>query len=332
MTDDVGEFLARAGWGSADRAPLAGDASNRSYDRLRMDGRAAVLMVAPPEKGEDVRPFARITDLLRGFGLSAPAIYARDDDRGLLLIEDLGDDLMARLAGDPVLEDRMYRTAVDVLIDLRDRDVPQDIPPYDAATYLREARLVTDWYIPAVTGTPCSRDTLSDFEALVAEACAACAQDVLVLRDYHSENLLWLPDRTGVARVGLLDYQDALSGDAAYDLVSLLEDARRDTSADLRAEMIRHYLDRSGTNHAEFMTAYNALGAQRNLKIMGIFARLCVRDGKAQYPDLIPRVWDHLQRDLQHPSLARLADWVSANVPPPDTAALTRIKAARHDG
>jgi aminoglycoside/choline kinase family phosphotransferase len=204
------------------------------------------------------------------------------------------------------------------------------LPPYDDAVLAREAALVRQWWMPAAGAEP-SADLAAEFDALVAESTVAVApcRDVLVLRDYHAENLIWLPERIGAARVGLLDYQDALAGHAAYDLVSLLEDARRDTSPDLREAMIRRYLDRHpGLHGAAFRAAYAALGAQRNLKIVGIFARLAIRDGKPRYLSLIPRVWGHLQSDLAHPALAPLRDWVARHVPPPDPAALARAAAA----
>ncbi len=170
----------------------------------------------------------------------------------------------------------------------------------------------------------------ADYAGLVAEAVApvAAARDVLVLRDYHAENLLWLPDRAGDARVGLLDYQDALAGHAAYDLVSLLEDARRDTTAELRAAMVAGISPPDpNSTPTPSAPAYAILGAQRNLKIIGIFARLARRDGKPRYLGLIPRVWRHLQRDLDHPSLARLGAWIARHAPAPEPAVLARAGA-----
>lgn len=203
------------------------------------------------------------------------------------------------------------------------------LSPYDSAVLDREAGLFSGWWLPAVA--PVTPDMAADYAGLVAEAVApvAGAREALVLRDYHAENLVWLRGRSGDGRVGLLDYQDALAGHAAYDLVSLLEDARRDTDAGLREAMLLRYLAaRPGLEPEEFRAAYAILGAQRNLKIIGIFARLARRDGKPRYLGMIPRVWDHLQRDLAHPALARLAAWVARHAPAPEADVLARAAAA----
>jgi aminoglycoside/choline kinase family phosphotransferase len=337
---ELAGFLRAAGWPPEAARPLAGDASNRRYLRLGAGEGGAVLMDAPPERGEDVRRFVALTHWLRRHGFSAPAIAAADTTRGFLLLEDLGDDLYTRLlAGAPEREAGLYRAAVDLLAELAAIPAPGAIgpedcrvglPPYDAAVLAREAALVREWWLPAASGATPSPGLGAEFDGLVAEATAAVApvRGVLVLRDYHADNLIWLPRRAGSARVGLLDYQDALAGHGAYDLMSLLEDARRDTSADLREAMIGRYLDRRpGLDAEAFRAAYSALGAQRNLKIVGIFARLAIRDGKPRYLDLIPRVWGHLMRDLDHPALAPLAAWVARHLPPPETAALARVAA-----
>jgi N-acetylmuramate 1-kinase len=338
----IAEFLAAAGWADARVEPLAGDASNRRYLRLaRAGGRAggtAVLMDAPPERGEDVGPFLAVTEWLRGRGLSAPRVLAAEVDAGLLLLEDLGDELFVRhVARRPAAERTLYAAAVDLLAGLAAAPPParigagraaMDLAPYDSAVLDREAGLFTGWWLPAVAAV--TQGMAADYAGLVAEATApvAAARDVLVLRDYHAENLLWLPDRTGDARVGLLDYQDALAGHAAYDLVSLLEDARRDTSAELRDGMVARYLAaRPETDAEAFRAAYAILGAQRNLKIIGIFARLARRDGKPRYLAMIPRVWQHLQRDLAHPSLATLAAWITRHAPAPEPEVLARAGA-----
>lgn len=323
-------FLKDAGWANADRALLAGDASNRSYDRLQDAtlGRA-VLMNAPPEKGEDTKPFVQITEWLSAAGLSAPKILASDAKNGFLLLEDFGDDVFARLClNDPAMERPLYEAAVDVLVDLKDAKPAKDIPPYDGATFLREAQLLTDWYLPAATGQNTSSETVDQFSRLITDTCGKILNEiyVTVLRDYHSENLIWLPDRKGVQRVGLLDYQDALVGHPAYDLVSLLEDARRDTSPALQRDMLDRYIARSGMDAAAFETAYNILGAQRNIKIIGIFTRLCLRDKKKDYLKYMPRVWAHLQRDLTDPALSELREWMAQNVPEPNLAMQSQIR------
>lgn len=305
-------FLATTEWQSATRLPLAADASGRNYERLTLNGATAILMNAPYEAGEDVRPFVAVTELLAGFGLSPPEILAKDIDNGFLLLEDLGNDLFARVCEKhPNEENTMYSAATDVLVSLHKNAAPKSLQPYDQAVYLREAKLLTQWYMHNADST--------DFDDICKRVFANIPSKnaVLVMRDYHAENLLWLPDADGLNRVGLLDYQDALAGHPAYDLVSLLEDARRDTSPELRAKMLCYYIANSGANETEFRTAYALLGAQRNMKILGIFARLSLRDGKTHYVDLIPRVWNHLMGNLDHPACQELRDWVHKNVPAP---------------
>jgi len=339
---EMAAFLDAAGWSRHATRPLAGDASNRRYLRLGpAPGRpAAVLMDAPPSRGEDVRSFVAVTDWLRREGFSAPRIAAADTVRGFLLLEDLGDDLFTPLLARSLeREATLYGVAVDLLAQLAAIPAPAmlgpgdcrvALPPYDAAVLAREAALIREWWLPCATGSEPSADMAAEFDGLVAGATAAVevARGVLVLRDYHADNLVWLPRRAGTARVGLLDYQDALAGHGAYDLVSLLEDARRDTPAELRQAMMTRYLARRPELEAEtFRTAYAVLGAQRNLKIVGIFARLAIRDGKPRYLELIPRVWGHLMGDLTHPDLADLAQWVARHVPPPEPAVLARVAA-----
>ncbi len=309
-------FLERAGWAGAGRAMLAGDASNRRYERLTgVNGHNAVLMDAPPELGEDVRPFTRMAALLRGFGLSPPEIFAEDHDRGFLLLEDLGDDLFARyLERDPSREEEFYATAIDALVHLQAQPCEDlNLPRYNLAFYLREIRIFAEWYLPEAINPAAE----AELEEIVSEAVAPLidAPQVLVLRDYHAENLVWLGDREGIARAGQLDFQDAVIGHRAYDLVSLLEDARRDTSLALQDAMIRRYLDLAGVKEEPLRSAMAVLGAQRNLKILGIFARLLKRDGRPTHLRHMPRVWGHVQRDLSHPALAPLADWMARFAP-----------------
>ncbi|MEM1277566.1 MAG: phosphotransferase [Pseudomonadota bacterium] len=331
-------FLQSQGIAPEAARPLAGDASNRRYLRIAVSEQ--ILMDAPPDRGEDVRPFVAMTNWLRDHRFSAPRIDAQDLEQGFLLLEDLGDELYRDVCAEaPDSEKALYSAAIDLLAEMTRLPLPERLPfsdegwplaPYDAPVLHSEARLVTDWYRPGVLGTKTPPDLAAEFESLLLEAIAplASTRDVVVLRDYHAENLLWLPERQGTARVGLLDYQDALAGHPAYDLVSLLEDARRDTSEALQEAMIARFIARTGLASDPFLQAYAALGAQRNLKIIGIFARLAVRDGKARYPDLIPRVWRHLQRDLAHPALAELRDWVARHLPEPDADALARLRQA----
>jgi aminoglycoside/choline kinase family phosphotransferase len=328
------EFVRNIGWNDATSVVVAGDASNRSYERLtKQDGKTAILMNAPPEKGEDVKPFIKILTHLRNNGLEAPALLDSDHENGFLLLEDLGDDLFARICQTkPEQEKHLYKAAIDVLLKLHSAPIPTDVPPYDLAVYLRETDLVTDWYLPSITGQVTSYALVKSYRAEITTACDAIQtpHSVLVLRDYHAENLLWLPERNSIKNVGLLDFQDALVGHPAYDLVSLLEDARRDTSKELQVSMKSYFIEKSRAAKDAFEYAYAAIGAQRNLKIIGIFARLCVRDAKSHYVDLIPRVWAHLQRDLNHPELVSLKNWVDAHVPEPTPEVLTQIKEAQN--
>ena len=319
--EQLAGFLAAAGFDEA--RPVPGDASNRRYFHTGPH----IAMDAPYAKGEDVRPFVAVTGMLRERGLSAPAILAADEANGFLLLENLGDGLFARLCeADPAREAGLYVAAVDVLHSLGTRE-SDTVPAYDMAVLEREAMLLTDWWCPAA-GVAVSEDMRAEWAAVVREAMAGVAEDrsALVLRDYHAENLLWLPERNGDARVGLLDYQDALIGHPAYDLVSLLEDARRDVSPALAEAMVARFLDRRGDlEGAAFRREYDLLGAQRNAKIVGIFARLCVRDGKPRYLGMIPRVWAHLMRDAG--GLPEMRGFIERHVPAPTEAVLARIAA-----
>ena len=320
-------FIAAASWGDAARSRLAGDASNRKYDRLvRPDGSRAVLMDADPAKGEDVAPFLAIGRALLLRGLTAPEVLAEDRAHGFLLLEDLGDDLFARvLERDPSQERTLYAAATDVLTHLHGAPLPGGLRAYDAALMGKMAALALDWYLPGATGTRTESAAFADLVA-VLQSTLAPGEPVMALRDYHAENLLWLPGRPGIARVGLLDFQDAMAGPRAYDLVSMLQDARRDVPEAIEAEMLTRYCAQNRLDQSRFSAEYAFCGAQRNLRILGVFARLSMHYGKPQYVDLIPRVWGLLQRDLAHPALAELQAAVAATLPAPDAAALQRIK------
>ena len=321
------EFLGACGWGAAQRAYLSGDASDRSYDRLWQNGKTAVLMDAPPGKGDDPADFIRIADYLRGIGLSAPAIYARDLAQGFLLIEDLGDDLFARLLQvDPAREVALYSAAAGVLRHLHRHPPPAGLPDLSAADWAEAAAFAYDWYARAVTGrVPARRD---QFTAVLAAALVAHADGprVMIMRDYHAENLLDLPGREGMARVGLLDFQLAQMGQPAYDLVSLIQDARRDVSASAAQAAVAVFARDRGESAEDLDRSIAILGAQRALRILGIFARLCPVAGKPGYVEKIPRVWGQLQANLRHPALAELRALCEADLPPPTPAALERIK------
>lgn len=323
------QFLQATDWAQAERAPLAGDASRRRYERLNLQGtgRKAVLMDAPPEDGEDVRPFIRIAEHLYQQGFSAPQIYHRDEERGFLLLEDLGDDLFARVVKkSPEVEPELYRAATDCLVTMREAQLPDGLNPYDTPMMTDMAALSYEWYRNALSGN--SDDAELSFRLKISALLDQhiTGQSVLIQRDYHSENLLWLPGREGVARVGLLDFQDAMTGHPAYDLVSLLQDARRDVSADIETAMIRHYLAQTGLKKDAFEAAYHLLGIQRNLRIVGVFARLCLRDGKPHYIDFIPRVWGYIQRSLLHPLMQGIGETILTDLPAPSPDNLKKLK------
>ena len=325
------DFAVRVGWGDATRRPLAGDASARHYERLARGGATAVLMDDPPP-GHSVGPFVRIARLLRGMGYSAPDILAVDETQGFALLEDLGDDsFSALLAGPdaPSLELTLYEAATDVLIDLHRQPVPPDFPSYDPAWMLSDAAL----FLETAIRKEVEPTMAAEFEAAWRGPLEQVAQGptVLCLRDFHAGNLMWLPARgdmgcgtrddggcgtSGLARVGLLDFQDARAGPPAYDLVSLLQDARRDLGEGLEQAMLARYLDASpDLDEAEFRAAYAILGAQRAVRIIGVFHRLARRDGKPAYLAHLPRVWRHLHANLVHPALAPVRAWFDRWVP-----------------
>ncbi len=356
MSEDMEElalrraaFLEQAGWGAAAATPLAGDASTRRYERLTHGEAKAVLMIAPPaaeapacppDAGPDLRQalgynamarlagpnlnaFIAIAEMLRNAGLSAPEIFAADPQAGLALIEDLGDDLFARVAG-RVDEATLYRAAIDALAQLHESAAAPPRGPsyamldYDALALEVETALLIEWYWPLKKAAVAPNDLCEEYAQLWRDAFSALsAPHAPVLRDYHAENLLWLPGREKVGRVGVIDFQDALFGHAAYDLVSLLEDARRDVAPELAAAMLTHYAARMGAQFHEgaFERDYAILAAQRNAKILGIFARLAKRDHKPRYLDLLPRVEAHFRNDLARAPLAPIRTFIARHLP-----------------
>jgi N-acetylmuramate 1-kinase len=302
----IERFLADHGFAGAKRVALAGDASARRYERLIGGPRPAVLMDMPPEL-LDMRPFLRVGRQLRAWGLSAPELLAADAASGLALLEDLGDRSFSRALEEGFDAELLYGAAVDLLVELQDRPAPAGLPVYDDAWFLREALLLPEWYADRLQA-----DAIAEFRRLWLDLLpgARTGADGLVYVDYHADNLVWLPERQGHARVGLLDFQDARLGPPAYDLVSLLEDARRDVDPVLADAMIKRYLAaRPQLDPEAFRAACAILGAQRNSKILGLFSRLAKRDGKARYLALQPRVRAHLQGDLMHPATAPLRGW-----------------------
>ena len=348
------EFLKRSGWGDASVTPLAGDASTRRYARLAMKGRKAMLMdqpqgaeapTAPAGASEETRRalgynalarlagadcarFAAVAGWLRGHGLAAPDIYAADHPSGFVILEDLGDALFADVLADGGNEKQLYMAAVEVLARIHAHDAPADLSAdkplfaYDQAAQVAETDLLVEWFLPLALGRAATDGEIDQHRTLWRAALAGIGKSrrVFVHRDYHAQNLLWLPERNGVARVGLIDFQDAVAGSPAYDLISLTEDARRTVSPELAEIATAHYLAAmaaQGTplDETQFRHEMAVMAAQRNAKIVGIFARLAKRDGRVRYLAFLPRVWNYLERDLAHPALADLRAWYDRVIP-----------------
>jgi tRNA threonylcarbamoyl adenosine modification protein YjeE len=343
----IRQFIAESGYSEALRTRVQGDASTRSYERLVLGDQRVILMNSPRRPdgpplrdgkpysaiahlADNVIPFVAMANGLRQYGLSAPAIRHADLDQGLLIIEDLGHEGV--VSGDPPAPiTERYETAVDVLLALHQQPLPDTlavaphveyrIPGYDMDAFLIEAELLLDWFLPRLDAAIPETERGS-FRALWRELLqpAIAAAPTWALRDFHSPNLLWLPQRSGIARLGILDFQDAVMGPPAYDLVSLLQDARVDVSEQTELALLGRYV--RGRSQADpdfdpgqFIRMYVTLGAQRASKILGIFARLDMRDGKPHYLRHLPRVWGYLQRSLGHPALESLGAWYLAHVP-----------------
>ena len=342
-------FLKEAGFGVATRTRIAGDASTRSYERLVRDGERFILMNAPrmpdgpplrrglpysaiAHLAEDVKPFVAVANGLRERGFSAPQIFAADHDAGFLVLEDLGTELV--VAGDPPAPiPERYERAVDALVALHRHELPDvlpvapqveyRIPLYDLDAYLIEVELLVDWYLP-FRGAPATAQARALFLSIWRDVVSPAldAPKTWILRDYHSPNLLWQEDRSGTAQIGLLDFQDAVMGPAAFDVASLLQDARVDVVEELETALFERYVGARRAHDPDFDAnafagLYATLAAQRATKILGIFARLDRRDGKPQYLRHLPRIYAYLCRALGHPTLARLRDWYCTHVPPP---------------
>lgn len=315
------EFLAAAGWDAVQAEALPGDASFRRYFRLGDGMRRAMLMDAPPPQ-EDVRPFQHVARLLHGLDYSAPRILAADPEAGFLLLEDLGDATYTRVMAAGADESALYILATDLLVDLHQRfdDASgSGLPTYSDERLLTEAALLVDWFLPEATGMPVPDAVKADYLDLWHQVLplARATPETLVLRDYHIDNLMWLPDRPGLKACGLLDFQDAVIGPAAYDLVSLIEDARRDIDPDLKSLCRARYLaGRPDLAAADLDLSLAVLGAQRHAKVIGIFCRLMRRDGKPVYLSHLPRLWRLIGESLAHPALKDLAGWLDRTVPP----------------
>ncbi|MHA7818098.1 MAG: aminoglycoside phosphotransferase family protein [Erythrobacter sp.] len=312
--EGLDEFVAHAGWGDAAVEPIPGDASFRRYFRLRKaSGDTAMLMHAPPPE-EDPQPFLLVAQWLTSNGMRAPQILAHNPREGWLLTEDFGNDRMRDWLDDHPQDERAaYEVAIDALVALH-RLPAGPFSPYDLATYQREAGLLTEWYAPAMQLEVDAVGYEAAWDEALAPLIERQAQGVTVLRDYHAENIMLLGPPATRSPQGLIDFQDALVGHPAYDLVSLLQDARRDVSTELEEAMLTRYAQAMGTGET-LLADYALLGAQRNAKIVGIFTRLHKRDGKPKYLSMIPRVWAAMERDLAHPALAPVTQWFNANIP-----------------
>ncbi|EAQ46253.1 hypothetical protein MED193_13697 [Roseobacter sp. MED193] len=330
--EQIAAFLQRTSRGDWSAVPLAGDASARRYQRLTSpDGRHLVLMDSPPNSGETIRPFVRIANYLRSLDFSAPAIIAEDAENGFLLTEDLGDQRFYEvLKQDPAQESRLYSLATDFLLQLHRSSGSGGLPNLETLgprVMAEMSALVIDRYCGAINGTV-TADLQNRFENQFEDILRQTIKGdtVFVHRDFHVQNLMYLPDRDGVAQVGVIDFQDARVGHPAYDLVSLLQDARRDVPAGIEARMIDRYLASTQLDSSGFRSAYAVIGVQRNLRILGVFARLSQDFGKPQYLELIPRVWAHVVNGLEHPALAPLADMLLKELPAPTPENLAKLR------
>jgi len=343
------QFLEIAGYTEAKRQRMAGDASIRSYARLVRDDGVVILMNSPRRPdgpaiydgksysaavhlAEDVKPFVAIAGALRERGFSAPAIRHADLDAGFLITEDFGGE--GFIEGDPPspIPER-YEAATDMLAALHREVLPEilplapqlsyAIPTFDTDALLVEVGLMPEWYLPD-RGVELSYSKRAEFVTMWRDLLSkpASAPRTWVLRDFHSPNLIWLGERQGIARVGIIDFQDAVLGPAAYDLVSLLQDARIDVPEPLELALLTRYIKARRAldetfDPAGFAELYAIMSAQRNTRLLGTFARLNRRDGKPQYLRHQPRIWTYLGRSLAHPALARAREWYAVNVPPP---------------
>lgn len=320
---DTGRFLRDAGWHEAQLRPLAGDASARSYARLTRNGQSAILMDAAADGSAPA--FAQVARWLSAHGLSAPRILAADEDAGLLLLEDLGDGLFtAHCADHPGDEPALYAAAAGTLAAIHAAPAPEFLAPLTAADLTAMTAPLSEWYL---AGMPDAAARQAAIEAAIGPLLAEIEPDIPVvcLRDFHAGNLIWLPGRKGSARTGLLDFQDAFMGHPAYDLMSLVQDARRDVSSAATRAAYDAYAAASGADLDALAHASAVLGAQRHLRILGIFARLARQAGKPHYLPLLPRVWSDLQRCLAAPALAPLRA-ACAGLPAPDPEHLARLE------
>ncbi len=317
--EQVAAFLRRVGWSDAAMQPIASDASARKFTRLSRRGESAILMDASADIPGSSARFAAMSRWLITTGFSAPVVFAADLPLELLVVEDFGDALFARVLDTaPARETELYSAAAEFLADLQRHEQPRDLPRLRGPELGQLTVLLLDWYIPGMGGSrPASATHIPDLIAELYGRFAGDARLVASLRDFHAENVIWLPARQGPARLGLLDFQDAVATHPAYDLVSFLQDARRDLAPATESATIDLFCELTSRDPATFAPIYALIGAQRALRILGVFARLILHAGKPRYAHLMPRVWRHLQNNLAHPALSELAGAVVDSVPEP---------------
>lgn len=324
-------FLEEKGWNDWEIVNLAGDASPRKYFRLSSSNKTAVLMDAPIGCCGPLDPFIEISDYLIEQGFSSPKILAKDTAGGFLIIEDLGDDLFSSLLiRQPEMEYEIYQVALEILVALRQKVPPPHVPTYTPEIQGELSALSLTWYTRYIAGVEVNDREIKRLSDLVGGAIYGLNErQVFIHRDYHAENLLWLPERSDQERIGLIDFQDGSIGQSSYDLVSLLEDARREISTTLKDDLLCRYSELTGDSIAMVKKGVAISGIQRNLRILGVFARLSIRDSKSWYLDYIPRVWDYLMGDLETAGLPDLTSFIMNNLPPPTPENLDKLRSAK---
>ena len=307
--------------------PLKSDASFRTYERLYSESKTFILMDAPPQTGENCKAFLAISNYLIDSGFSAPNIYKHDLENGFLILEDFGDRLFSLIMKDNFNEKNLYINALDCLLALQDRTVTEyvkifdnekyKIPLYDELALLKEVNLLIDWFYPTIFGERINEKLRVEYVSIWKDLISRLdkTNKVLVLRDYHVDNLIYLKDRNGINRVGLLDFQDAVIGSPLYDLVSLLEDSRILVKKNIVDEMIKRFLNNTNMVKSDFIRDYSIFGAQRHSKVIGIFTRLYKRDKKSNYLKFIPYTWDLLEKSLTNLPSSDLSSWLNKNIP-----------------
>ena len=298
---DIHAFLEAAGWGMAQRAPLAGDAGNRKYERLSHPPKdLSILMDADPASGENIRPFLNIAAHLKSCGLSSPEVYDANRDLGLILLEDFGDQLLFDVAiSSPELEYPLYKMCLDALERLHQTPPPPNVGSYFPQDMAQATEITLPWYCSPDLAAAITAELINQLNSL------DWTHPVLVLRDFHAQNIVYRPEQSGLAQIGLLDFQDAQLGHPLYDAASLIHDARRSLHPDVERRL-KDALAQTYAGSDNFHHALSTLSAQRNLRVLALFARLCLRDGKPGYLKLMPHVWNNLWRDLSHPHLSNL--------------------------